>query len=184
MKRPAFFLDRDGNINLDRVYINDPRLVELIPGSGEAIARAQAAGYLIVVVTNQSGVGRGIIRPEVLEDIHVRLNELLAEKGASIDLYKSCLHSPAELCKCRKPSPKMVLEAAAELNIDLSRSIFVGDKLSDVATGQAAKCGSSILVRTGKGSAEEKLLEIAAIKIRPDYVADDLEDAIDWAMKI
>jgi D-glycero-D-manno-heptose 1,7-bisphosphate phosphatase len=177
MSKPAFFLDRDGNINIDRVYINDPRLMELIPGAAEAIAEAQKAGYLIVVVTNQSGVARGIIEESALEKIHARMDELLKPYGASVDSYKVCLHAPGDKCACRKPLPKLVLDAAKELDIDLKRSVFIGDKLSDVATGQAAGCAYSILVRTGKGELEQK----AASTVRPDLVAPDLARAMQWA---
>lgn len=180
----AFFLDRDGTINIDHVYINDPRQIELIRGSAPAIARAQKAGFLIVVVTNQSGVGRGIIDPKVLPKIHERLDELLAEHGASIDDYRFCVHRPEENCGCRKPKPLLVERAAQELGIDLKKSVFVGDRLSDVATGPNSGCRYSILVRTGKGVEEEARLNAgeATKAERPDLVADDLDQAVDWAL--
>lgn len=183
--KPAFFLDRDGTINIDRVYINDPVLIDLIPGAGKAIKRAQEAGFLIVVVTNQSGIGRGIIEPKVLPKIHERLDMLLAQVGAKVDLYQICIHAPKENCDCRKPKPKLVFDAQKKLNIDLSRSVFVGDKLSDVAAGKHAKCGYSILVRSGKGENEEMLTQmgkkIPAEEI-PDQICDDLSSAVDWSL--
>lgn len=183
--KPAFFLDRDGTINIDRVYINDPVLIDLIPGAGQAIRKAQAAGFLIVVVTNQSGIGRGIIEPKVMPQIHKRLDELLAQEGAKVDLYQICIHAPRENCDCRKPSPKLVLDAQKKLNIDLDRSIFVGDKLSDVAAGKRAKCKYSILVRSGKGENEENLTrngqKVADEEI-PDQICDDLTAAVDWSL--
>jgi histidinol-phosphate phosphatase family protein len=183
--KPAFFLDRDGTINIDRVYINDPRLIELIPGAAAAVKRAQAAGFLIVVVTNQSGIARGIIDPGALPKIHARLDELLAsEAGASVDRYEICVHRPEEGCECRKPKPRMVREAAKALGIDLSRSVFVGDRLSDVATGIASGCRYSILLRTGMGEKAEKLLDLRAKpEETPDYVAHDLGEAVDWALE-
>lgn len=184
-KKPALFLDRDGTINIDHVYINDPHLIELLPGVGEAIRKAQNAGFKIIVVTNQSGVGRGIIDPKVLPLIHGRLDELLTEKSASIDSYKSCIHTPEENCSCRKPSPQLVFEATQELNIDLTRSYFIGDKLSDVATGKASGCFKNILVRTGKGEEEERVYILANPKNpneKPDYVATDLSAAVDWIL--
>ncbi len=181
----ALFLDRDGTINIDRVYINDPRLIELIPGAARAIRRARESGYKIVVITNQSGVGRGIIDPHVLPEIHERLNELLAEEGAKVDLYQICIHSPQERCQCRKPLPKLVLDAAKKMSLDLSNCVFIGDKLTDVTTGKNAKCGLSILLRTGKGAQEELLAQITP-KPDPmetaDYVADDLAEAVDWIL--
>ncbi|MGZ3695922.1 MAG: D-glycero-alpha-D-manno-heptose-1,7-bisphosphate 7-phosphatase, partial [Bdellovibrionota bacterium] len=154
----AFFLDRDGTINVDHIYISDPDLIELIPGSAEAIARVQKAGFLVVVVTNQSGVGRGFIEAQNLPLIHSRLDSLLAKHGAHIDDYRICIHHPEDGCDCRKPNATMVKEAAQELGIDLSRSVFVGDRLSDVATGPNSGCRFSILVRTGKGLEEEARL--------------------------
>ncbi len=184
MKRGAFFLDRDGTINIDHVYINDPKQIELIDGSAEAIAKAREVGFAIVVVTNQSGIGRKIIEPGALPRIHSRMEQLLvtASPGARIDRYEMCIHRPDENCDCRKPSPKMVLEAARQLNIDLQQSVFVGDRLSDVATGKNAGCGLSILVRTGKGLEEEKLIEGSGPAEQPDFVADDLAEAVGYAL--
>lgn len=186
MRPGAFFLDRDGTINIDRVYINDPRLMELIPGAAEAIARVRAAGFLVIVVTNQSGIGRGIIEPGALPRIHARLDELLAATpGAAIDRYEICPHAPQENCQCRKPSPRLVENSVEALGIDLARSVFVGDKLTDVATGRRAGCAHSILVRTGKGGQEDVILAVSnrvAAEEKPDFVADDLTAAVAWAL--
>ncbi len=183
MKHPALFLDRDGTINFDRVYINDARLVELIPRAGEAIRLAQAKGFKIVVVTNQSGVGRGIIQEKALDDIHGRLNELLAAEGATIDSYKMCIHHPQDQCACRKPKPALVFEAAKELNIDVSRSYFIGDKMSDVEAGKNAGCRASILLLTGKGEKENTLLQLNSKGgTAPDRITEDLYSAVEWIL--
>jgi D-glycero-D-manno-heptose 1,7-bisphosphate phosphatase len=184
VKKGAFFLDRDGTLNVDRVYINDPRLLELIPGSAAATGKVRRAGFLVVVVTNQSGIGRGIIEPGALPRIHRRLEEQLAavDPDAQIDRYEICVHSPAENCDCRKPLPKMVLEAARQLDVDLNRSVFVGDKLTDVATGRRSGCRFSILLRSGKGGEEERRIAAAAPEEQPDFIADDLAAAVDWAL--
>ncbi len=183
MKHPALFLDRDGTINFDRVYINDARLVELIPRAGEAIRLAQAKGYKIVVVTNQSGVGRGIIQERALTEIHARLDELLAAEGASIDSYKICLHHPQDNCACRKPKPALVFAAAKELNIDISRSFFIGDKMSDVEAGKNSGCKASILLLTGKGEKENTLLQLNAKGgTAPDRIEEDLHSAVEWIL--
>lgn len=185
-KRKALFLDRDGTINIDRVYIADPDLIELIPGAAEAIRRARDAGYVIVVVTNQSGVGRGLIKLETLPKINDRVDELLAKEGTHVDRYQICLHTPADQCECRKPKPKLVEEAAKEMDLDLKSSVFIGDKLTDVATGYRAGCGINILVRTGKGKSEELMLLLDPTNVpqeeKPSYVADDLSGAISWLL--
>lgn len=183
MKKRAFFLDRDGTINVDHVYISDPNRIELIPGAREAIERIHRAGFLVVVVTNQSGVGRGIIAPKVLPKIHERLDSLLGA-SACIDDYRICTHRPEEDCRCRKPKASLVKDAVKELGIDLAGSVFVGDKLSDVATGKNSGCAYSILVRTGKGEKEEALIAGSKDQAeRPDLVADDLAWAVDWALE-
>lgn len=183
VKFPALFLDRDGTINIDRVYINDARLVELIPLAGEAIARAQEKGFKIVVVTNQSGVGRGIIERNALDRIHARLDELLDQKGAKIDSYKMCIHHPSENCECRKPKPFLVHQAVKELDIDLSRSYFIGDKMSDVEAGKNAGCRASILLLTGKGEKENTLLQLKANgNETPDRIEENLFSAVEWIL--
>lgn len=183
VKFPALFLDRDGTINFDRVYINDARLVELIPQAGEAIAKAQKNGFKIVVVTNQSGVGRGIIEKGALDKIHARLDELLAQKGATIDSYKMCIHHPSDNCECRKPKPFLVHEAAKELEIDVARSYFIGDKMSDVQAGKNAGCRASILLLTGKGEKENTLLQLKANgDTLPDRIEENLFSAVNWIL--
>lgn len=179
----ALFLDRDGTLNFDRVYINDPKLIELIPGAAEALVEAKKAGYLFIVVTNQSGVGRGLIPPDQIEKIHRRLDELLEPYGVKISSYKICPHAPKDKCQCRKPSPKLVLEAARDFSLDLEKCSFIGDKWTDVQTGLNAKCGASILLRSGKGLEEEKMWKIQGKpNPQPSYVADDLQDAVEWLL--
>ena len=179
----ALFLDRDGTINLDPGYISRPEAVTLLPGAAAAIRRARDQGFLVVVVSNQSGVGRGIIQAETLPKINARLNELLQqEAGASVDYFACCTHHPDDLCSCRKPLPRLVYEAQAALGVDLRRSALIGDRLTDVATGKSAPVGSTVLVRTGDGREQEKLLESRPVDERPDHVADDLSAAVDWVL--
>lgn len=180
--RKALFLDRDGTINIDPGYLSQPDQMRLIPGAAKAIRRARDKGYLIAVITNQSGVGRGLIDPDTLPRIHARLNEMLEqEAGASIDFFASCTHHPSENCRCRKPLPRLVFEAQAELGVDLAQSAFIGDRLTDVRTGKSAPVGRTILVRTGEGREQEG--QIAGAEDRPDFVADDLGAAVDWLLK-
>lgn len=180
----ALFLDRDGTINLDPGYISQPGAIRLLPGAAAAIRRARDQGFKIVVITNQSGVGRGLIEAHVLPMIHERLNELLKqEAGASVDYFASCVHHPDAGCDCRKPRPRLVFEAQAALGIDLDRSVFIGDRLTDVATGKSAHVGRTVLVRTGEGCQQEALLgEATPPEAVPDHVAEDLGSAVDWLL--
>jgi histidinol-phosphate phosphatase family protein len=179
-KRLAVFLDRDGTINADPGYLSRPEQLRLLPNAAEGLALLKRAGLLLVVVSNQSGVGRGLIRQEDMPRIHARLDQLIAEAapGVRIDRYELCFHSPDENCECRKPKPKLILDAARELAVDVSGSYLVGDKFSDLRAGQAAGCKARILVRTGYGGEEQLTCGSDA-----DYVADDLLDAASWILR-
>lgn len=154
--RPAVFLDRDGTINEEVDYLSDPADLVLLPGAAAAIRRWNGAGYLVVVVTNQSGIARGLLDEERLREIHDRLQRMLAREGAAIDAFYHCPHHPdfgepplRERCGCRKPAPGMLLRAAEELHLDLERSWIVGDSLRDLEAGAAVGV-RGILVETGK----------------------------------
>lgn len=180
--KKAVFLDRDGTLNFDPGYINDPGKFELIPGVPEALRRLVDAGYLLVVVSNQSGIARGKIAPGELRKIHAKLDRLLIAHGVRIHHYALCFHHPDEDCECRKPKPKLVLETAARYAIDPARSYMVGDKLSDVECGRNAGLAGSFLVGTGYGGEEAKRLVDAKGVFFPDLaaVADRIiEDAGD-----
>jgi len=177
----VLFLDRDGTINLDPGYISQPGLIQLLPGAADAICRARDAGYLIAVISNQSGVARGLIAPETLPLIHERLNELLfLQAHASIDYFACCTHHPVDECNCRKPLPRLVYEAQAYLGADLSRSAFVGDRITDIRTGKGSPVRFTVMVRTGEGREQEA--QISRPEDRPDFVAEDLASAVDWLL--
>lgn len=132
--RPALFLDRDGTINVDTVHVSRPDTVRLIPGAAAAIARVNAAGVPVIVVSNQSGIGRGLFTVDEYEQVRARIDELLAAEGARVLATYYCPHSPdAEPpCECRKPGAALYRAAAAEHGIDLARSWYVGDRLRDI----------------------------------------------------
>ena len=152
--RPALFLDRDGVVIRDCHYLADPGLVELLGGVPDLFTRAQAAGFRVIGLSNQSGLGRGLISPEAFAAVTDRLVALLAEAGTFFDDFLYCPHAPDEGCHCRKPRPGLLEEAAARSRIDLPRSWRVGDKVSDIALGRDAGLGA-ILVRTGYGKGSE-----------------------------
>jgi D-glycero-D-manno-heptose 1,7-bisphosphate phosphatase len=174
--RPVAFLDRDGTINVDCHYLSDPDQMELIPGAAVAMRNLRDAGYALVVITNQSGIGRGYFDMDRLGEIHNRFHQLLADEDVAVDGIYICPHAPSDDCVCRKPLPYLAEKAAAELGLDLSRSVMVGDKMADVGLGKAIGA-TAILVRTGYGLKEE-----ANAGPHADYVADDLQDAVNWLL--
>jgi D-glycero-D-manno-heptose 1,7-bisphosphate phosphatase len=187
MTKRAVFLDRDGTINVDVGYPSRYDQITIYPYSFEALRKINAAGFLAVVVTNQSGIGRGFLTEDDLRDIHARMAEDFLARGARLDAFYYCPHyNLSEIplyrldCPCRKPKPEMARRAAADLGLDLSRSYMIGDKVEDVEFGLAAGA-SPILVRTGYGaSAEIKLVERA---ITPAAVAGTLLEAVDWILE-
>jgi len=195
---PGVFLDRDGTIIRDADYLRRVEDMELYPFAAEAIRLLNRSGRLVVVVTNQSGIARGILDEEVLGVIHTALQAQLRDQGARIDRFYYCPHLPnasvekyRRECECRKPNPGMVYSAARDLNIDLKRSYLVGDKQADIETARRSGC-RSILVKTGYGAAT---LERQGDKetrrqgggetenrVLPDYIAEDLLAAAKWIL--
>ena len=152
MLHRAVFFDRDGTLNLDPGYLGDPEKVNLYKGVPEVIKKLKDEfGFKIIVISNQSGISRGYITKEDVEAVNEKINELLKQHNTSIDAFYFCPYHPefnsSEKVSCRKPSPEMVFNAAQDFNIDLSRSYFVGDKLSDVQCG--ANAGTkTVLIRS------------------------------------
>ena len=143
--RPAVFLDRDGTLIEDTGYPRDPAQVRLLPGAAEALRALSSAGLLLAVASNQSGIGRGIVSPAEADAVHGRFLSLFASVGVRFDACFYCPHAPDSGCPCRKPSPGLLLRAAADLGIGLSRSWMVGDKPSDIEAGTRAGCRSVLL---------------------------------------
>ena len=150
---PAIFIDRDGVIIENRAdYVQSWSQVRLFPDAVHALSNSRLEEYKIVVVTNQSAVGRGIISLETAVDINDRLVHMIRDMGSRIDGVYLCPHSPEDRCDCRKPKPGMLLRAAKELSLDLKRSWMIGDAWSDVQAGQAAGVHSTVMVKTGRGA--------------------------------
>jgi len=174
--RPAVFLDRDGTINVEKNYLYRYEEWEWIAGAQDAIARLNKLGFLVVVVTNQAGIARGLYKERDVERLHQLIAVELKESGASIDAFYFCPHHPdfTDACNCRKPSSGMILEAARNLHIDLSRSWMVGDKISDIEAGHAAGI-STILVRTGYGENESQDTAVSVA----DFIVDSIMEAVE-----
>jgi histidinol-phosphate phosphatase family protein len=143
--RRAVCLDRDGTVIEDVGYPRDPGEVWLLPGAGEALAELRRQGFLLILVSNQSGIGRGLVTRDEAEQVHRQVVSALAKFGVRLDGAYYCPHAPEERCPCRKPSPQMLLRAAEEFAFDPSRSFMVGDKPSDVAAGKQAGCRTILL---------------------------------------
>lgn len=176
---PAVFLDKDGTLIEDVPYNVDPDRMRLMPGAAEALARLDEAGYALVVVSNQSGVARGLFSEQALEPVHARLEELFRGAGARLDGFYFCPHLPegkdpryAVACDCRKPGPGLLLRAAEELGLDLAASWMLGDILDDVEAGNRAGCRS---VLVGSGHETEW---VWSPQRRPWGVAPDLAAAV------
>jgi histidinol-phosphate phosphatase family protein len=180
--RAAAFLDRDGTLVVERGYLSDPGDLELLPGVPGALKSLRAAGYALVVVSNQSGVARGFFPMSRVYEAMARLRRLLRAHGVELDAVYFCPHRPEAGCRCRKPAPGLLERAAEDLNIALGRSFMVGDKVLDFQTGQAAG-GRGILLRTGYGAEESKRLEDAAVERPPDRVCADLAEAAAWIVE-
>lgn len=150
--KPAVFIDRDGTLIIEREYLADPAGVEFFPGATEALARLKEAGFVLVVVTNQSGIARGYYTLDDYEAVAARVDEALEEAGISVDQTRYCPHHPDVTgpCACRKPQTGMYLDGAGDLGLDLGRSYYVGDKITDVLPALELG-GQGILVRTGYG---------------------------------
>jgi D-glycero-D-manno-heptose 1,7-bisphosphate phosphatase len=158
--RAAVFLDRDGTLIEDVGYISDPEDVRLVPGAAEALRALRGDGFALVVVSNQSGIGRGLTTQEQADAVHRRFLDELETADAEIDAAYYCPHTPDDGCPCRKPLPGLLLDAAHELELDLERSTMVGNSDVDVAAGEAAGTRAILL---GEGEWPQAVRRIRAL---------------------
>jgi D-glycero-D-manno-heptose 1,7-bisphosphate phosphatase len=184
--QPAVFLDRDGTIIDDVGYLDRIDDVVVYPWSADALRLLKRGGFAIVVITNQSGVGRGLYPETVVQDVHAHLAAELARGGVTIDAWHHCPHLPDAVdaayrldCECRKPKPGMLIRAAADLGLDLSRSVVVGDRWSDVAAGHAVGA-AGVLVQTGVGAKEARTPPDG---LHADAIVPSLIEAAGWILR-
>jgi heptosyltransferase-2 len=175
------FLDRDGTLNHDPAYLKIAGDLKLLPGVGPALARLKRAGARLVVVTNQSGVGRGIVALKDLEAIHARLQGLLEQEHAALDAIYFCPHHPNDGCNCRKPNAGMVHRAVSELQLDIRRSYMIGDRARDIQLAHRVGAKAILLISGPMGSQELDRLE--AEQAMPDTVAKSMSEAVDWILE-
>lgn len=181
-KNKTVFIDRDGVINHDSPeYIKTCDEFEFIPGSLKAFRLLARHGYNTIVITNQSVIGRKMVSPKGLDEIFSKLKAGIEEEGGRITDIFFCPHVPDDNCNCRKPKPGMIISAADKHNIDLESSVMIGDSAKDIQCAKNAKCGCSILVKTGNGVQAQR--ELASKNISPDYFAKNLLDAVNWILK-
>ena len=179
---PSIFLDRDGVLIENRSdYVRDWSQVKIIPEAVRALSLALIKKYKVVIVTNQSAVGRGLILLKTAEEINQRLINLIGDEGGQIDgVYMP--HKPEDGCSCRKPLPGLLLQAAKDLSLDLKRSWMIGDAWSDVQAGEAAGLRGTILLRTGRGT--EQLLQARLQTVTGNLVFDNLPLAFEAILSI
>lgn len=174
----AVFLDRDGTIIIEREYLKRPEEVSVFPGAARALHHLEQAGFLLIIVSNQSGVGRGYFTMADVEAVNACLLELLSAEGVNIQHIYIAPEAPTQPSRGRKPSPTFLFDARDEFGIDLAQSYMIGDKEIDLQCGWNAGVKKSILVRTGYGKQTE-----AAGKAGQGIVVDDLPAAADWILK-
>jgi D-glycero-D-manno-heptose 1,7-bisphosphate phosphatase len=184
--RPAVFLDRDGTLIEESGYLDRLERLIFFPFSVDAVRLLNRAGFAIVVVTNQAGIARGIVKESFVAEAHQHIADRLEAGGAKIDGFYYCPHYPTGVveqyrsaCDCRKPQPGMLRRAAKDLDLDLPRSFVVGDKWHDLAAGQAVGA-RGVLVRTGLGRQDEAAPEPGTT---PAAIVDNLMDAAAWILQ-
>ena len=177
-KRKALVLDRDGTLVEDTIYPHKVEHFKLLPGVIEGLKKL-SKDYIFVIITNQSGIGRGIFKEEDMHKFNEKLLSELKKENIEIKKIYYCPHAPEELCKCRKPHTKYVREAEKEFSIDLKNSWVIGDHPHDVEMGIKNGC-KSIYLLTGHGSAH--LEDLKNSKIKPDFIAKNFLDASDFIM--
>ncbi|MDR1400796.1 MAG: HAD family hydrolase [Endomicrobium sp.] len=181
VKTSAVFLDRDGTVIFDRNYLSSPKKVKLYSFSAQSINKLRAAGFKIIIVTNQSGISRGMFTEGDLIKVNRRLLSLLKAKGAKIDSVYYCPHSDFDDCYCRKPKIGLALNGARDFDIDLKKSYAVGDSIRDYLFGFNMG-GKGILVLTGHGKKEQDAI-IVSEKIKPFIVCKTLKQAVNFIIK-
>jgi D-glycero-D-manno-heptose 1,7-bisphosphate phosphatase len=186
VSRAAVFLDRDGTLIEERGYLDRLDLLRLFPWTADALRLVKRAGFVTVVVTNQSAIARGIVDETFVNEVHHELDVRLARGGAAIDRYYVCPHHEdaaidryRQACRCRKPGPGMIEQACREMDLDARRSVMVGDRWLDVACGQAAGT-RSVLVRSGHRARDG---DAPPEGVAADAILNNLMEAVGWILR-
>jgi D,D-heptose 1,7-bisphosphate phosphatase len=181
MKNKAIFLDRDGTINVDLHYLDDPGKFEMYPYVGEGIKRLKELGFRIIVITNQSGIARGFFTKEELSKIHDRMRVEFQKFDVEIDGIYYCPHHPDDMCNCRKPKTELFKKAIRDHNIDVKLSYMIGDKILDIGAGTNIGVMNILIPEPHmRGKCLSKKDEW---EYYPDYIAENFFDVVEWIMK-
>jgi len=175
---PTLFLDRDGTLVVEKNYMKDPAQVRLLSGVADGLRRLRKAGFRVVVISNQAGVGRGLITVAELHAVNKRFRSVLRKNKAPIDGYYWCAHAPDDGCSCRKPKAGLLKRASRELGLSWKRSISVGDRSSDIELSQRVG-GWGVLMLTGHGQQSRR----KGLTARPDYVAARFSHFVSWVLR-
>lgn len=181
MGNKAVFIDRDGTINIDGPYLDDPDRFEMCPGVGEGVKKLKENGFKIIVITNQSGIARGYFTEEVLLSIHDRMKIEFDLFGVKLDGIYYCPHHPDDNCDCRKPNTGLFEKAITEHDIDVNQSYMVGDKILDIVAGQ--KIGVKTILIPETHIRNELLSTKNEWECHPDYIGDDFVYVAKWIIK-
>jgi histidinol-phosphate phosphatase family protein len=181
-KNKAVFIDRDGTIIREKNYLRRVKDLALLNGAVEGLRGLRSAGFKVIMVTNQSGIGRGYLTETKLAQIHAHLQKLLSMKKAAFDGVYYCRHLPEDGCACRKPRLGMVNEAAKKFNIDLKSSYSIGDHVNDLLLGQNMG-GKGVFILTGHGKEEFRKIRREPGKYKPDHVAKNFREGAEWIIK-
>ena len=186
MPRPAVFLDRDGTLIEDVGYVDSVKRLQLYPWSIESVRLLRRSGYAVVIVTNQAGVARGMVKEQAVSDVYELIQKRLGDLGEQLDGHYYCPHladapiaAYRQLCSCQKPGPGMVEQAAADLDLDVLRSFVVGDRWTDVRLARAV-CAKAVIVKTGYGVTQ---LADPPHGEAADAVVENLLEAVGWVLR-
>ena len=181
MKNKAVFIDRDGTINVDGPYLDDPDEFEMYPGVGEGVKKLKENGFKIIVITNQSGIARGYFTKSDLAAIHDKMNAEFKKFKVDLDGIYYCPHHPDDNCNCRKPKTGLFEKAIKEHDIDVKKSYMLGDGIHDIEAGK--KIGVTTILIPVPYMGEETISEKNREECNPDYIADDFANTVEWILK-
>jgi len=179
MGNRAVFIDRDGTININYGYINNPNDFKMYPSVAKGIKLLQENGFKIIIITNQSGIARGHFSEKTLEEIHKKMKKDLSKEDAMVDAIYYCPHHPDEKCNCRKPNPGMLEKAIKDFDIDIEKSFIIGDRMLDVEVGKKVGC-KTVLIPEDKELVEKEMQESDE---EPDYISNDFYNGTIWISK-